>query len=178
MVRTQQESCQPLFLSLLRASFEIRNSLLNPTPMTMVLPPMHRDLGSLSIQRICNFYSSPITKCYLTTSVANFGSWYSSLHLPIIQWLSSHSVMANSLWPHGLKHTRRLPCPSLSPRAWSNSCPLSQWCCPITSSSATCCSFCPQSSRRSGSFPMSGLFTSCGQSTGASASVSALPMNI
>ena len=53
-------------------------------------------------------------------------------------------VMSNSLWPHGLQHAR-LPCPSPSPRVCSNSCPLSQWCYPTISSSATIFSFCLQS---------------------------------
>ena len=82
--------------------------------------------------------------------------------------------MSNSLWPHGLQHGR-LPCASLSPRVCSNSCPLSQRCHP-TSHSVTPFSSCPQSLPASGSFPMSQLFTSGGQSIGASASV--LLMNI
>ena len=89
----------------------------------------------------------------------------------------SRSVMSNSLQPHGLQHTR-LPCPSPSPRACSNSCPLSQWCHPNISSSVVPFSFCFQSFPASGSFPMSRLFASDGQSIGASASASALPMNI
>ena len=89
--------------------------------------------------------------------------------------LFSHSVMSDSLWPHGLQHTR-LPCPSLSPRACSNSCQLSQWHHPTISSFVTPFSSCPQSFPASGSFPMSQLFTSSGQRIGASASV--LPMNI
>ena len=76
----------------------------------------------------------------------------------------------NSLQPHGLRHAR-LPCPSLSPRVRSNSCPLSQWCHPIFSS-------CPQSFLASGFFPMRWLFASGGQSIGVSASTSILPMNI
>ena len=79
--------------------------------------------------------------------------------------------MSNSLRPHGLQHTR-LPCPSLSPGACSNSCPLSRWCHPTISSSVTCFS-CPQSFLASGSFPMSWLFASGSQSFGASASASA-----
>ena len=89
----------------------------------------------------------------------------------------SHSVMSNSLWPHGLQHTR-LPCPSPTPRAYSNSCLSSQWCHPIISSSVIPFSSCLQSSPASGSFPMSQFFTSDGQSIGASASASVLPMNI
>ena len=80
--------------------------------------------------------------------------------------------MSSSLWPHGLQHTR-LPCPSLSFRACSDSCPLSQWCHPSISSSVSPFS-CPQSFPASGSFPMRPLFTSGGQSIGASASVLAV----
>ena len=82
----------------------------------------------------------------------------------------SHSVVSNSLWPHGLHHTR-LPFPSPFPGVCSNSCPLSQWCSPTISSSIAPFSSCPQSFPVSGSFPMSWLFTSGGQSIGASASV-------
>ena len=85
--------------------------------------------------------------------------------------------MSDSLWPHGLQHTRLL-CPSLSPRVCSNSCPLCQWCYPTISSSAARFSFPLQSFPASGSFPMSRLFASGGQSIGASASASVLPMNI
>jgi len=90
--------------------------------------------------------------------------------------LFSHSVVSNSLWPHGLQHAR-LCCPSLSPWVCSNSCPLSQWCHPTISSSVTPFSSCPQSFPASGSFPMTQLFTSGGQSIGVSASASVLPMN-
>ena len=91
--------------------------------------------------------------------------------------LFSHSVVFNSLWPHGLQQAR-LPCPSPSHRICSNSCPLSQWCHPTISSSVTPFSSCPQSFPASRSFPMSWLFTSGGRCTGASASASVLPMNI
>ena len=89
----------------------------------------------------------------------------------------SHSVMSNSLQPHGLQHTR-LPCPSPTPRAYSDSCPLSWWCHPIISSFVILFSSCLQSFPASGSFPMSQFFTSGGQSIGVSASISVLPMNI
>ena len=85
------------------------------------------------------------------------------------------TVMSNSLWPHGLQHTR-FPCSSLSPRVCSYSCPLSQWSHPTVSSSVTSFSFCPQSFPASGSFPVSRLFASGDHSIGALASV--LPMNI
>ena len=89
----------------------------------------------------------------------------------------SHSVVFDSLRPHGLQHAR-LPCPSPTPRAYSNSCPLSQWCHPTISSSVV--PFCSHlwSFPASGSFPMSQFFTSGGQSIGVSASASVLPMNI
>ena len=88
-----------------------------------------------------------------------------------------HSVMSRSLQSHGLQHTR-LPRPSLSPRVCSNLCPLGWWCLPTISSSVASFSSCPQSFPASGFFPMSQLFTSGGQSTGTSASASALPINI
>ena len=71
----------------------------------------------------------------------------------------SHSVMSDSLWPHGLQNTR-LPCPSQTPRAYSNSCPLSRWCIPTISSSVIPFSSCLQSFPASGSFQMSQFFTS------------------
>ena len=88
----------------------------------------------------------------------------------------SHSVMSDSLWPHGLQQAR-LPCPSPAPRVYANSCPSSQWCHPAISSSVIPFSSCPQSLPASGSFPMSQLFAWGGQSTEVSASASVLPMN-
>ena len=85
--------------------------------------------------------------------------------------------MSNSMWPHGLQHTR-LPCPLLSPWICSNSCPLNRWCHPTISPFIDPVLSCPQSFSKSGSFPVSQLFTSVGQSIGASASVSVLSMNI
>ena len=103
--------------------------------------------------------------------------------------------MSDSLWFHGVHHTR-LPlsftisqtvfhCLSLSSLSFTNSlslcsrlCPLSQWHHLTISSSVTHFSYCPQSFPASGSFPMSQLFTSCGQSIGASVSVSVCPVNI
>ena len=91
--------------------------------------------------------------------------------------LFSHSVMSDSLWPHGLQHAS-LPCRSPFPEARSNSRPLSQWCHPTISSSAVPFSSCLQSFPASGSFLMSQFFASGGQSTGASASASVLLINI
>ena len=139
-----------------------------------------------------------VTRTWLTT-------WFwrlSSHDLQVV--LFSHSVVSDSLWPHGLQYTRlpcpslsprvcsnscplsqphglqytRLPCPSLSPRVCSNSCPLSQWRHRTISSSVTPFSSCPQSFPISGSFPMSWLSISGGQSIGVSASTSVIPMNI
>ena len=79
--------------------------------------------------------------------------------------------------PHGLQHAR-LPCPSPTPKACSNSCPSSWWCHPTISSSVAPFSSCLQSFPASGSFSMSQFFTSGGQSIVVSASASVLPMNI
>ena len=82
--------------------------------------------------------------------------------------------MSDSLWPHLLQHARP-PCPSPTPRVYSNSCPLSWWCHPAISSSVVLFSSCLQSFPASGSFPMSQFLASCGQSIGVSASTSVLP---
>ena len=89
----------------------------------------------------------------------------------------SHSVVSNPLWPHESQHVRP-PCPSPTPRVHLNSCPSSRWCYPVISSSVISFSSCPQSLPASGSFPISQFFASSGQSFGASASASVLPMNI
>ena len=91
--------------------------------------------------------------------------------------LASCSILSDSLWPHGLQHVS-LPCPSPTPRACSNSWPSSQWCHSTISSSVIPFSSCLQSFPASGSFQMSWLFPSGGQSIGAAASASVLPMNI
>ena len=88
----------------------------------------------------------------------------------------SHSVMSNSLWPHGLQHARLL-CPSPTPGAYSNSCSSRRWGHPTISSSVVPFSSCLLSFPTSGSFQMSQLFASGGQNIGVSASTSVLPMN-
>ena len=88
----------------------------------------------------------------------------------------SRSIVSYSLRPHGLQHTRP-PCPSPTPRASLNSRPSSWWCHPTISSSVVPFSSCPQSFPALGSFQISQLFTSGGQSIGISASKSVLPMN-
>ena len=85
--------------------------------------------------------------------------------------------MSNSLWSRGLQHAR-LPRPSPTPGACSNSCPLSQWCHPTISSSVVPFFSCLQSFPASGSFPVSQFFTTGGQSIGVSALASVLLMNI
>ena len=89
----------------------------------------------------------------------------------------SSLVVSKSLRSHGKQHTS-LPCPSPIPTACSNSCPLLRWCHPTISSSVVSFSSCLQSCPASGSFQMSQFFTLGGQSIGASASGSILPMNI
>ena len=89
----------------------------------------------------------------------------------------SSSVISSSLWPHGLQYAR-LPCPSPTPGAYSNSCPSRRWCHPTISSSVVPFASCLQSFLASESLPMSQFFPSGGQSIGVSASTSVLPMNI
>ena len=86
--------------------------------------------------------------------------------------LFSRPIMSDTLWPHGLQHTRP-PCPSPSHGVCPSSCSLPQWCHPAISSSVALFSFCPQS------FPASGTMSAThDQNTGASASPSVLPVNI
>ena len=90
---------------------------------------------------------------------------------------SSVAQSCLTLQLHGLQHASPT-CPSPTPRVYSNSCPLSWWCHPTISSSVVPFSSCLQSFPASGSFPVSHLYASGGQSMGASASASVLPMNI
>ena len=106
-----------------------------------------------------------------TTSVLSY-----SICLSISDFTSVQSVMSDSLWPHESQHARP-PYPSPTPRVYSNSCPLSQWCHPAISSSVVPFSSCLQSLPASGSFPISQLFTWGGQSIRVSASASVLAMN-
>ena len=85
-------------------------------------------------------------KLFLIINSFNYSTWH------VVQF--SHSVVSDSLWSHGLQHAR-LPCPSPTPGACSNSCPSSQWCYPTISSSVIPFSFCLQSFPASGSFPVS-----------------------
>ena len=116
-----------------------------------------------------NRWNSPIQKC--RSVVITWGN-----HPEHLEVQFSHSVMSDSLRPHELQHARP-PCPSPTPGVYPNSCPLSQWCHPSISSSVIPFSHL-QSFPTSGSFQMSQLFASGGQSIGVSASTSVLPMNI
>ena len=134
----------------------------------------------------CNYEEPQNTKFYLSTEwniciITYFliESKKSSMipHYYINQSVQfSHSVMSDSLRPHESQHTRP-PCPSPTPKVYSNSCLLSRWCHTAISSSVIPFSSCPQSIPASVSFQMSQLFASGGQSIGVSASASVLPMN-
>ena len=95
----------------------------------------------------------------------------------VVQFQFSHSIVSDSLQPHGLQHARP-PCQSPTPGVYSNSCPLSWWCYPTISSSVVPFSSHLYSLPASGSFQMSQFFTSGGQSIGVSALATGLPMNI
>ena len=117
----------------------------------------------------------------LNTSTQKWHLWFYLtfyyLEQVMLLLLFSHPVLPDSLQPHGLQHIRP-PCPSSSLEVCPSSCPLHQWCHPAISSSDVLFSFCPQSFPAAGTFPMSWLFTSGDQNTGASASASVLLVNI
>ena len=117
----------------------------NVTTLAPLLPTQHPS-SSTSKVGLCIWIS------------CKYSSWFLLLFI----------VLCLTLQPHGLQHVR-LPCPSLSPRVCSNSCPFSWWCHTTTSSSVIPFSSCPQSFSASGSFPMGWLFTAGGQRTEASA---------
>ena len=132
-----------------------------------------------------NFLNVFVTNCTIslsTTVLIKSSEIIETLkrNIILVQFSSfqfSHSVMSNSLQLHGLQHARP-PCPSPTPRAYSNSCPLSQWCPPTISSFVIPFSSCLQFFPVAGSFPMSQFFPSGGQTIGLSASTSVLPMYI
>ena len=145
---------------------------------------------TLKLQKLCElwcfgvlcFTSCLKNWCFQTVVLLFFKNEIDKQQIEMIQRctkhlsLFSHQVVSDSLRPRGLQHTRLL-CPSPSPRVCPSSCPLNQWCHPTISSSLTLF-FCLLSFPASGSFPVSQLFTSGGQSIGASLSVSVLPENI
>ena len=104
------------------------------------------------------------------------GTWILHLTRQIRSVQFSCSVVSDSSQPHGLQHAR-LPCPSPTPRAYSNSCPLSWWCHPNISSSVIPFFSHLKCFPASGTFPMSQFFAWGGQSIGASTAASVLPMN-
>ena len=133
------------------------------------------------VVRIKQEYTFILWEIYIYTSIYRYlymsiyTDIYTQMFISSVQF--SHSVMSNSLQPHDSQHTRP-PCPSPTSRIHSDSYPLSQWCHPAISSSVIPFSSRLQSFPVSGSFQMSQFFTSCGQSIGASAPASVLPMNI
>ena len=98
-------------------------------------------------QELNSHFMSPVLAGMFFTTNATLKPMYMFISAQF-----SYSVMSNALWSHGLQHGK-LPCPSPTPGAYSDSCPSSQWCCPIISSSVVPFSSCPQSLPASGSFP-------------------------
>ena len=123
--------------------------------------------GSLCKKDLC---------CMITSTILRL-PWIIAWALPAVTVQFSRSVVSDSLWICGLQHAR-LPCPSLTPGVYSNSCALSWWYHPTISSSVIRFSSCLQPFPASGSFPVSRFFPSGGWSIGASASASVLPMSI
>ena len=128
-------------------------------------------LWSLGSHRVRHNWSKLAHAHILSKAIYIFNAI--SIKVSLDQSLSCVQLFAT----HGLQHAR-FPCPSTTPRASSNSCPSSWWCHPTISSSVVPFSPCLQSFPASGYFLMSQFFASVGQSTGASASTSVLPMNI
>ena len=115
-------------------------------------------------------------KSKFTCTMILFATVKNGLHINLDSVQFSRSVVSDSLRPHELQHARP-HCPSPTPWVHPNPCPSSRWCHPTSSSSVVPFSSCPQSFPASGSFPMSQLFTSGGQSIGVSTSTSVFPIN-
>ena len=119
----------------------------------------------------------------VTSYIAEFLQWIGMVFIKTTTLFYIHPpqfsrfIMSGSLWPRGLQHARP-PCPSPTPRACSNSCPLSWWCHLANSSSVVPFTSCLEYFPASGSFLMNQFFASSGQSVGASASALVLRMNI
>ena len=153
-------------------------TLCDPVVCSLPSPSVHGIAESDMTERLnwtelMQWVGSGITVPWLASEVQSTVSTF----LFLLFLLFSCPVVSDSLQPHGLQHTRP-PCPSPTPRVYSNSCPLSRWCHPTISSSVVPFSSCLQSFPASGSFPVSQFFTSSGQRTGVSASASVLPVNI
>ena len=156
-----------------------------------VLSPFSRSEGGKSVVGPRTFLTVQEFLWYNCSAICGSSAWwlYGGINSNLLQECLCHrpcdpgsvqfscSVVSNSLRPHGLQHSS-LPCPSPTPRVYSNSCPLSRWCHPAISSSVVPFSSCPQSLPASGSFLTSQFFTSGGQSMRVSASASVLLMNI
>ena len=136
---------------------------------------------------VCEVVQSCPTLCDSMDCSLPHSSIHGIFQARVLEWVAislaiqsvsqfSHSVVSNSLWPHELQHARP-PCPSLTPRVYSNLCPSSRWRHPAISSSVIPFSSCPQSLPASGSFPMSQLFAWGGQSIGVSTLASVPLMN-
>ena len=122
------------------------------------------------------FLDSDMRKTSLKNHFSTVGSVMLCVQHFLLCFSSVQSLSHAQLFAHGLQHARP-PCPSLTPRVDSNSCPLSRWCHPTISSSVVSFSSCPQSFPASGSFPVSQFYASGGNSIRFSASASVLPMN-
>ena len=131
-------------------------------------------VSQIPVRQLDAFYILLIVFILLSGSSALLNFFICKIGMITVS-LFSHSVVSDSLWPHGLQHAR-LPCPLPSPGACSNSCPFSQWYHPTISSSVSPFSYCLQSFLAF--FPMSPFFASGGQSIEVSASASVLSMNI
>ena len=153
---TQQDTCTPVADSCCCMAKPIQYCKVNKTKQKK------QNWKKKELMTLCN------------ENYMQFIKWSNDIFLLL---LFSHSVVSDSLWPHGLQHAR-LPCLSLCRRVCSNSCPSSWWCHPTISSSVTPFSSRLQSFPASGSFPMSWLFAWGGRVIGASASASVLPINI
>ena len=172
-------------------SHSVMSDSLQPHELQHARPPSPSPtLGVYSNSRPLSWWCHPT----ISSSVNPFSSWPQSFpasgSFQMSQLFASggqsngvsgasvqfiRSVMSDSLQPHELQHTRP-PCPSPTPGVHSNPCLSSWWCHPTISSSVVPFS-CPQSFPASGSFQMSQLFASAGQSIGALASTSVLPKN-
>ena len=154
------------------------NSLVAPKMSFAVTVSKLKSTWSLfEIRRVFFFPYWPFIFHHINFCLVDFSSlWTSQITFLWCDFSSVQSLSRVYLRPHGLQHTRS-PCPSPIPRVYSNSCPLSQWCHPTISSSVIPFSSHLQSFLASGSFQMSQFFASGGQSIGASASTSVLPVN-
>ena len=124
----------------------------------------------------CGIEDITVSVCLVGRNPVDSRNYLFCDHANSVQFSSVTQLNWNSLRPHELQHARP-PCPSLTPRVHPNPCPSSRWCHPTISSSVVPSSSCPQTFPPPGTFPMSQLFASGGQSIGISASTSVLPMN-